>query len=100
MRVLSDKPYLLTERDSNLNAAFLALLSHGKEECGKGADVLGAAQGAAWRWNGPEVSRKYPAESEIRSLNPILEPATCRCRYPAAKRIQKMDKSRIQLSGA
>jgi hypothetical protein len=62
--------YLSTQKDQNLNGAYLQLVSTASKICGNGFDVLDATQSKDWRWNGPEVNRTYPSESAISQLKP------------------------------
>ena len=38
--------------------------------CGEQYDVLKATQTEDWQWNGPQVTREYPPESEINQIQP------------------------------
>ena len=62
--------YLLTQKDTNLNLAFLTLLEHAQQMCGEKFDVYKATQNTEWQWNGPQVMREYPSEKEINEIQP------------------------------
>ncbi len=62
--------YLLTGKDRNLNGAYLTLERHARQMCGEHYDVIKAIQTKDWQWNGPEVTRKYPPNSEIEQIKP------------------------------
>jgi hypothetical protein len=62
--------YLLTGKDRNLNGSYLTLEQNASQWCGKSYDVWAATRGKAWRWDGPEVVRRYPTDSEIEQLKP------------------------------
>jgi hypothetical protein len=62
--------YILSQKDSNLNGTYLTLESETSEWCGKGYDVYQATRETGWRWNGPEVIRRYPTDSEIEQIKP------------------------------
>jgi len=60
--------YLLTQRDANLNLAYLTLVEHAQQTCGEKLDVYIATQNTEWQWNGPQVMREYPPEREINKI--------------------------------
>jgi len=62
--------YFLTEKDRNLNGVYLTLGDHARQICGEKYDVYKATQNTEWRWDGPQVTREYPPESEIRKIHP------------------------------
>lgn len=62
--------YLLPGKDRNLNGAYLALWTHAEELCGEHYDVLEAIEEKDWKWGGPEVTRTYPPDSEIKLITP------------------------------
>ena len=62
--------YLLTGKDRKLNGTYLTLWDHAQQMCGKQYDVLKATQTKDWQWNGPQVTREYPPESEINQIQP------------------------------
>jgi hypothetical protein len=62
--------YLLSGKDRKLNGTFLRLWDQAKQICGKQYDVLEAAETKDWQWNGPQVTREYPPESEINQIQP------------------------------
>lgn len=57
------------QKDRNLAGAYLTLELRALEKCGDGYDVSQAVM-EPWRWNGPEVIRKYPPNSEIDRIKP------------------------------
>jgi hypothetical protein len=62
--------YLITEKDRNLNGAYLGLCDYALQMCGEQYDVLKATETKGWLWNGPQVTRKYPPEREINQIQP------------------------------
>ena len=62
--------YLLTGKDRNLNGAYLVLWGHAEQMCGKHYDFIKVTQTEDWQWNGPQVTRKYPPDSEIEQIKP------------------------------
>lgn len=62
--------YLLTGKDTNLNGTFLTLQRDATESCGRRFDVDKMTTAKSWKWNGPEVVRIYPPDSEIKRINP------------------------------
>jgi hypothetical protein len=61
--------YLLPGKDRNLEGTFLALQDHAQEMCGH--DMLEAIESKDRNWNGPEVVRSYPPDSEIEKIAPV-----------------------------
>ena len=57
--------YLLTGKDQNLNGVYLTLVDHAQQICGERYDVYNATQAEDWQWEGPQVIREYPTESEV-----------------------------------
>ncbi len=55
-------------KDLNLFGTMLSLEELGRQKCGDDYDVHGKAEAKDWRWDGPEVSRTYPTDSEIEHL--------------------------------
>ncbi len=62
--------YLLPGKDQNLNGVFLTLQRDAQEMCGKSYHVHEATMKENWKWNGPEVVRDYPPDSEIEHISP------------------------------
>lgn len=63
--------YLITGKDRNLNGAYLSLAQKAEQACGTGySDIQRAAKAKVWRWEGPEVTRLYPPDSQIEKLKP------------------------------
>lgn len=66
--------YLITGKDANLNGVYLSLVSNAEEKCGDDLEdslgIFGATQEAHWKWDGPEVTRTYPLDAEIRKMKP------------------------------
>jgi len=62
--------YLVTEKDRNLNGAFIRLWDFATQMCGENYDALKASQAEGWQWNGPQVTREYPPDIEIDKLQP------------------------------
>jgi hypothetical protein len=62
--------YLLTGKGRKLIGAYLTLWDHAQQMCGKQYNVLKATQTKDWQWNGPQVTREYPPESEINQIQP------------------------------
>jgi hypothetical protein len=62
--------YLLSGKDRKLNETFLRLRNQAKQICGKQYDILKAAETMDWQWQGPQVTREYPPESEINQIQP------------------------------
>src|SRR5271169_1055481 len=71
---LVDAQYLFTnyfnEKDYNLSGAVLTLEAKASEVCGEGYDVHKVTQDKNWKWNGPQVTREYPTNSEINKIQP------------------------------
>ncbi len=71
---LVDAQYLYTNyfvgKDKKLTGAFLTLMDRALEACGERYDVLNVARTKKWQWNGPQVTREYPPESEINRIKP------------------------------
>ena len=61
--------YLLPAKDRNLNGTLLELQYHAHEMCGYG--VWEAITTETWKWNGPEVARTYPPDSETAKIKPV-----------------------------
>lgn len=61
--------YLLPGKDDNLTGTCLTLMSNATQMCGA-YDAVSKAREKDWRWNGPEVVRKYPSEREIEQIKP------------------------------
>ncbi len=65
--------YIGTGKDRNLTGTYLALLDNAQNKCGTEYDfsrVLHATKNPVWRWDGPEVIRRYPSDDEIKALKP------------------------------
>jgi hypothetical protein len=62
--------YLLTGKDRNLNGVYLTLVDHARQMCGEEYDVYNATQAEAWQWEGPQVAREYPPESDLLKIKP------------------------------
>lgn len=62
--------YLVTRSDPNLNGAYWTLEIHARRMCSKHYDVLDAIRTNDWQWNGPQVTRKYPAQGKIEKIKP------------------------------
>jgi hypothetical protein len=62
--------YLLTGKDRNLNGAYLGLVDHAARICGEKFDVYNATQKRGWQWEGPQVKREYPPDTEILKIQP------------------------------
>jgi hypothetical protein len=62
--------YLLTGKDKNLNGVYLTVVDHAQQMCGEKYDVYKATQTTEWRWDGPQITREYPTESEIHKIKP------------------------------
>jgi hypothetical protein len=65
--------YLLQGKDSNLNGVFLRLTNDIQEECGQDLNGFSVAVDKDWKWDGPEVSRTYPAGDVIKRIKPELK---------------------------
>jgi|GEM_PF-6720171 len=62
--------YLITGKDKNLNGIFLTLETQVNQMCGESYDGHKAITTKEWKWNGPEVERKYPADDKIQQIMP------------------------------
>lgn len=61
--------YLLTEKDSNLNGAFLSLVTYATLQCGPTYPPYAVTE-QDWQWDGPKVLRNYLADEVIQQLKP------------------------------
>jgi len=74
--VLVDPPHY----DRNVTGPFLALQAHAEEKCSHdeaerlSSDFIGRMMDATtekdWKWNGPEVVRRYPPDDVLRQIKP------------------------------
>jgi hypothetical protein len=64
------RTYLITEKDRNLNGAYLRLSQTAEEQCAKKFEYVYHATMEDWRWNGPEVTRIYPPDRVIEHIKP------------------------------
>ena len=62
--------YLLKGKDRNLNGTYLTLEDHARQMCGEKYDVYNATQAEGWQWEGPQVKREYPPDTEILKIKP------------------------------
>lgn len=54
------------DKDSNLSGAVLGLVDNAERICSERFDViLQAIMDESWQWEGPQVEREYPPESDI-----------------------------------
>src|SRR5262249_54863724 len=65
-------------KDRNLVGTMLTLETHANEMCKEIENVLEAntdwihkaIKAENWKWNGPEITRKYPSDAEIERIKP------------------------------
>lgn len=63
--------YLITGKDDNLSSGYLSLAVQAERMCGRtSSDVHSATVEKEWRWDGPEVIRKYPPDGSIELIKP------------------------------
>jgi hypothetical protein len=62
--------YVTTGKDPNLIPVYLTLEVYAGNQCGEAYDVNNAAGKSEWKWDGPEVIRKYPTDPEIERITP------------------------------
>ena len=67
--------YLLSGKDTNLNGTFFVLLENVRQTCGKSDPdfVRDTTESPAWKWNGPEVVRTYPADDVVERISPEMK---------------------------